>query len=71
MDGIELTQPATYWVVALYNEKSEMIFGVKLDGSVEFGPGFTTKDEAAREFWKLLGRHYLIYVNETYIKAGA
>lgn len=36
-------------------QDQKMVARMKMDGSVEFGEGFTA-DDAAREFWKNLGR---------------
>ncbi len=73
MDGLEFAlsyTPLTY-VLCVYNDKQEMIVGIKPDGSVEYGPGYTTTEQSARDFWEILGRTYPTYVNETFVKAGA
>jgi hypothetical protein len=59
--GIDLglgTDKTVVYVIQLTNEKSEMIVGVKPDGSIEFGPGFTTVDQASKTFWETLGKAY-------------
>jgi hypothetical protein len=37
------------------SENNKMVVAIRMDGSVEFGEGFAA-DDAAREFWKYLGR---------------
>lgn len=32
----------------------KLLFTIKPDGEIEFGPAFTTKDEASLAFWRLL-----------------
>ena len=36
-------------------EKDVEVFTMQPDGSVKFGPGFTTTEAAARTFWEALG----------------
>jgi hypothetical protein len=50
-----LQSVGTTYIFVLGGVGDEMIFGMKPDGSVDFGPAFTTKDEAATEFIKFLG----------------
>jgi hypothetical protein len=37
------------WALQIHNDKG-FVVGIRPDGSVEYGEGFT-KDEAAKEFW--------------------
>ena len=71
MDEITISRRPLTYVICIYNDNQELVVAVKPDGSVEFGPGYTTTEQAARDFWQILGRTYPIYVNETVVKAGA
>lgn len=41
--------------ISIYSPTKPVVT-IRMDGSVEFGEGFTA-DEAAREFWKHLGQY--------------
>jgi hypothetical protein len=36
----------------------EMLVEIYPDGTMKFGPGFTTKDEASLEFWRILAEAF-------------
>lgn len=43
---------------------NEALFSIHQDGTIEFGPAFTTQDEASKTFWDAIQR-YLKVNNET------
>lgn len=50
--------PAQQNLVVLVNSDQQLVVTLKGDGRVEFGPGFTTNEEAARLFWECVGKWY-------------
>lgn len=54
---MEIAEP-TYYPLVFGTEKG-MLVTVKLDGSVEYGPGFTTNEETAKLFWEQMGKQYV------------
>lgn len=50
------------WVnaITIYNKSNELVVALKYDGSVEYGPGFTTNEAAGRVLWEAIGRSPLV-----------
>ena len=46
------------WVsaITIHNKSNELVVALKHDGSVEYGPGFTTNEAAGRVLWEAIGR---------------
>ena len=44
--------------IVIMNPSGDLVVSVKYDGSVEYGPGFTTKEAATRQFWETMGRTF-------------
>lgn len=40
------------------NSSNAPLFTIKPDGTIEFGPAFTTQDEASKLFWDSLAKHF-------------
>lgn len=54
---VKIEQPS-YYPLVYTDHVNGMLFTVHHDGSIEFGPAFTTNDEAAKQFWQAMGRQY-------------
>jgi len=49
------TSPSEY-ALAIYGETGGLMVAIRRrDGGIEYGPAFTTEQEAARTFWKAIG----------------
>lgn len=57
LPALTFDQPVKRVVLEINNDDSRLVVRVLPNGGVEFGEGFTA-DEAAKEFWKILGRCY-------------
>lgn len=44
--------------IVICNPANEMVVTIRYDGSVEYGPGFTTDEDACRLFWEAMGRTF-------------
>ena len=53
---IIFTQPEYLFRLCTSFAPGDLIVAIRRDGSAEFGPGYTTLDEASRRFWEHMGR---------------
>ena len=49
--------PAEIFAIAICADSGEFVVGIRRDGSVKYGLGFTA-DPAAREFWAALSKSF-------------
>lgn len=54
--SISYTKPEFLFRLCTSFAPGDLIVAIRPDGSVEFGPGYTTLDEASRRFWEHIGR---------------
>lgn len=54
--SIIFTKPEFLFRLRTSFAPGDLIVAIRPDGSVEFGPGYTTLDEASRRFWEHMGR---------------